>query len=65
MADLAPIILFVYNRLNHTIKTITELKQTCMIVNYLFSRCKNNDAYSEVERVLNYIKLLMVLKKLQ
>ena len=27
MSDLAPIILFVYNRLDHTIKTITELQK--------------------------------------
>lgn len=68
MPDLAPIILFVYNRLDHTIKTITELQKNKLANEselFIFSDApKNNNDYSGVEKVRNFIKTVDGFKKI-
>jgi hypothetical protein len=68
MPDLAPITLFVYNRLDHTIKTITELQKNKLANEselFIFSDApKNNKAYLAVEKVRNFIKTVDGFKKI-
>ena len=58
----APIVLFVYNRLWHTQKTIEALeKNNCAIESELFiysDAAKNSDSYEQVEVVRTYIKTI-------
>ena len=60
MKSIAPIVLFVYNRLDHTVKTITELQKNLLAREselFIFSDGpKNNNAYLGVEKVRNFIK---------
>ena len=68
MPDLAPILLFVYNRLDHTIKTITELQKNKLANEselFIFSDApKNNNANLAVEKVRNFIKTVDGFRKI-
>jgi GT2 family glycosyltransferase len=60
--DLAPVILFVYNRPEHTRKTIEALKNNLLARDtalFIFSDAAKNDAERKnVEKVRKYIKTL-------
>lgn len=60
--DLAPIALFVYNRLNHAKKTIEALKKNYLAPQselYIFSDApKNIDSKDSVEKVREYLKTI-------
>ena len=60
MKSLAPIILFVYNRIDHTIKTIEALQKNKLATAselFIYSDApKNNNASFGVEKVRDYIK---------
>ncbi|MEZ9917151.1 hypothetical protein AB4404_12030 [Vibrio breoganii] len=65
----APILLFVYNRLEHTINTIEALKKnhlasesTLIIIS---DGAKNNSSQSEVDEVRDYIKTVTGFKSLE
>jgi hypothetical protein len=60
--DLAPVVLFVYNRPEHTRKTVEALKKTLLAENselFIFSDAAKNDAgRANVEKVRRYIKTI-------
>jgi len=60
MLNTAPIVLFVYNRLDHTEKTIQALKENQLAAEsdlYIYSdAAKNPEATQSVDRVRSYIK---------
>ena len=65
---LAPIVLFVYNRLDHTKKTIDKLKNNSLAVDseiFIYSDAsKGTEDLVEVSRVRNYIKSINGFKKI-
>jgi len=69
MKELAPICIFVYNRLWHTIQTIEALKKNILATEselYIFSDgAKNNEAISAVSEVRSYIQTITGFKKVQ
>lgn len=60
--NLAPIVLFTYNRLNHTNKTVEALKKNDLAKNshlFIYSDgAKNQENYEEVKKVRDYIKTI-------
>ena len=68
MKELAPIVLFVYNRLDHTILTINSLKNNFLAdksILYIYSDApKNKKDIESVSAVRNYIKKTIGFKKI-
>lgn len=64
---LAPIVLFVYNRLSHTVKTVEALKQNHLAERsylYIFSDAANDELNEDsVQSVRNYIRTISGFKK--
>lgn len=62
MKDLAPICLFIYNRIDTTIKTVEALQKNFLADKsdlFIFSDgAKNNDAITEVDKVRSYAKTI-------
>ena len=68
MKNLAPIVLFVYNRLDHTIKTINELQKNKLANEselFIFSdAAKNQNTSLGVDKVRNFIKTITGFKSI-
>ena len=66
--NLAPIVLFVYNRLEHTIQTIEALKKNYLANEseiFIYSdAAKNNDSQVKVNQVREFIKTINGFKKI-
>lgn len=66
--NLAPIVIFTFNRLEHTKKTIEALKKNDLAIDseiYIFSDGpRNNEEVISVEKVRNYIKTIDGFKKI-